>query len=262
MAIPESQLEIWSKQGSVTQSANTYATIKRALESGDAAYAGRDFKVFLQGSYCNDTNIYAESDVDVVIRYDGAFFHDLDALPPDQLSAWKNQFPDGTYTYNAFKSDVEAALRASFGGSVTTSTKALKIAQNGSRRNADVVAAFEFRRYYRFATFQDQRFSSGICFFLPDGTRIANFPKQHSDNCTSKHQQTRQNFKPMVRIFKNMRSRLVEDRIIEASTAPSYFIEGLLYNVPNHLFSGTCGQMTANAVDWLRENDRTNFLCT
>ncbi len=42
MAIPESQLDTWSSQGSVTQSQTTYATIKNALESAEAPYAGKD----------------------------------------------------------------------------------------------------------------------------------------------------------------------------------------------------------------------------
>jgi len=67
MPIPESQLETWSKPGSVAQSRDTYATIKRALENTNATYASRNFEVFLQGSYGNDTNIFAESDVDVVM---------------------------------------------------------------------------------------------------------------------------------------------------------------------------------------------------
>jgi len=41
MGIPESQLETWSHQGSVTQSSSTYETIKRALEAADAKYAGK-----------------------------------------------------------------------------------------------------------------------------------------------------------------------------------------------------------------------------
>lgn len=33
MGIPESQLDTWSHQGSIAQSASTYNTIKNALES-------------------------------------------------------------------------------------------------------------------------------------------------------------------------------------------------------------------------------------
>ena len=63
MAIPEAQLVRWSHQGSIQGSSATYAIVKRALEAPNS-------EVFLQGSYGNDTNIYAESDVDVIIRLD------------------------------------------------------------------------------------------------------------------------------------------------------------------------------------------------
>ena len=43
MAIPESQLDTWSHQGSVTQSSNTYNTIKSALEASTTPYAGKNY---------------------------------------------------------------------------------------------------------------------------------------------------------------------------------------------------------------------------
>ena len=78
MAIPEAQLDTWSHQGSVTQSSGTYQTMRNALIAPTAPYAGRAYDVFLQGSYGNDTNIYAESDVDTVIRLDAIFGYGLD----------------------------------------------------------------------------------------------------------------------------------------------------------------------------------------
>jgi hypothetical protein len=262
MPIPESQLETWSHQGSVTQSKDTYATIKRALEDANANYTNRNCEVFLQGSYGNDTNIYAESDVDVVIRYDGAFFHDLDELPTDQQNAFHAYFKDGTYSYNAFKGHVQAALEVAFASSVKPGKKAIKVEANGSRRNADVVVAFDFRRYYKFNSAFDQTFDTGIAFFTPDNTRIANYPKQHSTNCTIKHQATGGNFKPLVRIFKNMRSKLVADGLMGQGIAPSYFIEGLLYNVPDNNFAGTYANMVFNILTWLYQTtDRTKLLC-
>jgi hypothetical protein len=54
MAIPESQLDTWSHQGSVQQSSDTYATVKRALEANDTKYADKSRDVFLQGSYGNE----------------------------------------------------------------------------------------------------------------------------------------------------------------------------------------------------------------
>lgn len=263
MAIPESQLITWSHQGAVVGSKDTYAAIKRALESSNANYTSRNFEVFLQGSYGNDTNIFAESDVDVVIRHNGVFYHDIiNDLPANQQSAFNSYFSDGTYPYSSFKGHVQAALEAAFGRSVKPGKKAIKVEANGSRRSADVVVAFEYRRYYKFNGVYDQSYDTGIAFFASDGTRIVNYPKHHSTNCTTKHQATSNNFKPLVRILKNMRGRLIDNRLIEDGSAPSYFIEGLLYNVPNQHFYGSYENAVLNVLRWLRQtSERTNFVC-
>ena len=98
MAIPESQLDTWSHQGSITQSSTTYNTIKKALESTGSAYAGKNYTVFLQGSYGNDTNIYSESDVDIVIRLNSCFYHDLESHV-----GWANGFCLPTRIQSRFK---------------------------------------------------------------------------------------------------------------------------------------------------------------
>ena len=98
MAIPNSQLDTWSRQGSITQSASTYASVKNALESANALYKDKSFEVFLQGSYGNDTNIHAESDVDVVIRLDAVFRGDIDSLSNEEKTAYHN-LPNATYDF-------------------------------------------------------------------------------------------------------------------------------------------------------------------
>jgi len=90
MPIPESQLETWSHQGSVTQSSSTYNSVKDVLEASTTPYADKNFKVFLQGSYGNDTNIYAESDVDIIIKLDDCFFSDTDWLSEDEKETHKH----------------------------------------------------------------------------------------------------------------------------------------------------------------------------
>jgi hypothetical protein len=263
MPIPESQMDTWSHQGSVAQSRDTYATVKRVLEAADTKYAGKSFEVFLQGSYGNDTNIYAESDVDVSIRLDSTFHYDLKALTPAECAAFEAAYP-GTaeYKYRDFKHDVVAALLESFGAAaVKPGTKAIKIRATGSRRSADVVVATEFRRYSRFPGIAGAQAQRGICFFTSSGDRIVNYPKQHSANCTAKHQATNGWFKPMVRILKNMRGRLVEDGAIEDGSAPSYFLEGLLYNVPNDKFGKSYGDTFVAAMSWILEAQRNNFVC-
>ena len=41
---------------------------------------------------------------------------------------------------------------------------------------------------------------------------------------TAKHQVTNKSLKPTVRIYKNMRNRMVEKGIIKSGAAPSYFM--------------------------------------
>jgi len=264
MAIPASQLETWSHEGSVSQSSQTYATVKNALEASTAPYADRNFKPFLQGSYGNDTNIWAESDVDVVIRYDGAYYYDLDALSQKERDAYHQRYPfSPTYAYRDFRGHVQTALTTAFGNSVKAGTKALKIEASGSRRSADVVVAFQHRRYHTFNPPWDvNNFTEGITFLTSSGSQIDNFPSQHSDNLTIKHQATSNRFKPTVRIFKNMRTRLVADKKLAGDIAPSYYIEGLLYNVPNDNFVPDEGERVYNILKWLDDTkDKTKFVC-
>lgn len=262
MPIPESQLETWSHQGSITQSSNTYNAIKSVLEASTTPYAGKNFKVFLQGSYGNDTNIYAESDVDIVIRLDDCFQSDLESLSDDEKSAYQEAFSNATYTHTDFKREVLSVLEDQYGSAVKTGDKAIAIDASGSRRKSDVIVATQFRRYFKFRSASDSEYVEGICFFNAAGERIANYPKQHSANLTAKHQASSKWLKPMARVFKNMRSRLVESGLIEAGIAPSYFIEGLLYNVPNEKFTTSYQDCVVNILNWYRQDAaKTDLVC-
>ena len=262
MPIPESQLETWSHQGSITQSSKTYNAIKSVLEASTTPYAGKSFKVFLQGSYGNDTNIYAESDVDIVIRLDDCFQSDLESLSDDEKSAYQEAFSDATYTHTDFKRDVLSVLEDQYGSAVKTGDKAIAIDASGSRRKSDVIVSTQFRRYLKFRSASDSEYVEGICFFNAAGERIANYPKQHSANLTAKHQASSKWLKPMARVFKNMRSRLVESGLIEAGIAPSYFIEGLLYNVPNEKFTTSYQDCVVNILNWYRQDAaKTDLVC-
>lgn len=262
MSIPETQLETWSHQGSITQSSSTYNSIKNALEGNKTPYADKNFKVFLQGSYGNDTNIYAESDVDIVIRLDDCFFNDLKSLPEEEKAAHKQAFRDAEYTHVDFKHDVLSVLRGHYGSSVNAGEKAIVIDASGSRRKADVIVATQFRRYFKFRSSSDSDYAEGICFFNAAGERIANYPKQHSANLTTKHQASSKWLKPIARVFKNMRSRMVDDGLIKAGIAPSYYIEGLLYNVPNNKLTTSYQDCVFNTLNWYQqEAKKVDLVC-
>ena len=261
MGIPESQLDTWSHQGSINQSSETYNTIKNALEVAGSPYAAKDYKVFLQGSYGNDTNIYAESDVDIVIKLNDCFQHDLKELPEPQKVAFQAAHSDATYTHVNFKNDVLTVLKGKYGSDINPGDKAIMIAANGGRRKADVIAAIQYRRYHKFLSILDQTYDDGICFYSKSGEQIANYPKYHSENLTTKHQNTKNWFKPMARVLKNLRGKLIEEKLLASGVAPSYYLEGLLYNVPDDKFTTSYEDCFINAINWIRDADRSKFVC-
>lgn len=261
MGIPESQLETWSHQGSVTQSSQTYQSVKSVLEASNTPYSGKDFEVFLQGSYGNDTNIYAESDVDIVIRLDSTFYKDLTSLSKSEHESYNNSFSVATYELSDFKRDVLLTLRQSYGSDVIEGDKAIQIAPRNGRRKTDVVVCSQYRKYETFQSSLNQSYIEGIMFRTLKGVEIINYPKIHSGNLTQKHQETSSWFKPTARIFKNMRGRMVSDRIIAAGVAPSYYIEGLLYNVPPDQFGISYEDSVINSVNWLLRADQSKFVC-
>jgi hypothetical protein len=261
MTIPEVQLDTWANIGAVASSRDTYATIKNALEVSDAAYAGKDYSVFLQGSYGNDTNVDADSDVDVIIVLNSIYFHDIESLSDAEKANFNQTWVAASYTYTDFKRDVLAQLRRKFGQHVDPGDKAIAISANGKRRKADVIVAAQYRRYHQFQSLMNEVYTTGICFWDGSGVQIANYPKQHSENMTTKHQATANWLKPTIRIFKNMRNRMVVDGTIEAGLAPSYYLEGLLYNVPADKFAGNYQDTFVNCFNYVNSADRSTFVC-
>lgn len=262
MPIPESQLKTWSHQGSITQSKNTYNTINNVLSAKTTPYANKNFKVFLQGSYGNDTNTYAESDVDIVIRLDDTFYSDLTSLTDEEAAAYKSAFRNATYTHAKFKRDVLSELKKQYGTSIKAGNKAIAIEANGSRRKADVIVANQFRHYFKFHSLSGSEYVKGICFWNGKNEQIVNYPNQHSVNLTTKHQNTSKWLKPMVRVFKNIRSRMIDDGLIKEGIAPSYFLEGLLYNVPTAKFNTSYQECIYNTLNWYRQNaSKSDLVC-
>jgi hypothetical protein len=257
VAISEAQLETWSQQGKTGQFTDTYNSIRGNLLDASAPYPVRNVDVYLQGSYGNGTNVWADSDVDIVLCHTGAFYYDISGMSQADQGAFKAVYSgNATYGYTELKRDAESFITGLYNG-VVTGRKALHLPGRNNRRNADVLISQEFRRYYSYGP-SVRGYHYGVAFYVNDA-RIENFPKQHADNCTAKHQATNQNFKRMVRIFKNMRNAMIDKQLLAERVAPSYFIEGMLYNVPNGNFSGSYRDMWGECFNSIVTADETKL---
>lgn len=245
MPIPESQLEIFAKQGATVTAKLTADSVKNALNNYNG-FPTNDYEVYLQGSYRNDTNIRGESDVDVVIQLNKTFYNNLNVEEKKLL-----RLEPAEYLYDNYYADVLKALEKYYGSqNVNASNKCIKIKANGNRLPIDVIVANEYRSYY---LVKAETYIRGVHFFTKNGNReIINYPKQVYDNGVKKNSETNGMFKPIVRIFKNM-------RVNAEVEAPSYFIQCLLYNVPNVYFKANYSDSVFAILEYLSTIDDASF---
>src|ERR1700727_191138 len=207
MPIPESVLKAWTHQGAVATSAEIYRSITSSLNNYQYWPNGIKPIIYLQGSYRNDTNIWSESDVDIVVEMRQVYNQDLSQLPLDQQQL---KFRNSTvnYDFNAYKQHVIQALVNNYGASnVEEGKKCIKMKSVSKRFPADVILCISYRRYKHYLGEKNQSYEEGVTFYLPSENRwIINYPKYHYSNCANKNgtilTRCGGRFKKVVRIFK------------------------------------------------------------
>ena len=246
MSIPESTLSSWSHHRAATAFKQAHVPIREALVS----YKGLSqfkYEVFLQGSYKNDTNLGGDSDVDVVVRLNTKLKPRVADLTGKRLQE------DGSHRFvhqqwKSFRDEALKAMRARFGKAVESGRKTLKVPKGSIPADADLVVTVSHRE--------------GIGFYLPDERRwVVSYPQHHHQRGLKKEEATSKRFKRTIRMFKAARNRLVEKGVLKKEDAPSYFIECLLYNVPNNLFVPKLASTYTAIVDWLKTAKLNNFEC-
>jgi hypothetical protein len=246
MPIPENQLKIWANFHQTQKAKKTHELIRKVIKDYDYSRS-YNFEDYLQGSYANNTNIYADTDVDIVIQLNSLFHWHYSDLTKEQQKIINNTYPKASYSLEDFKKEVINALIRKFGNQqIKIGNKSIKVLPDkyGQRYKADIVIALQHRFYVQTKeknTSKDEYtglfYYEGIWFITRNGEEIVNYPKIHLKNGREKHEKTKEKFKPVVRIFKNMRNKAVDEGLINKNIAPSYFIQCLLYNVPNEIYT-------------------------
>ncbi len=263
MGIPQTQLDTWARQGAIQTAKNTHETIRKALDDWNHFPEGINFVTYLQGSYVNDTNIRGDSDVDVVVELKTTYLPDLTKLSHREKALYEKDRVPADYKFDDFKIDVLDALFARFGrNSVKPGDKAIKIEKDSNRVPADVVPTITHRRFVNYYEDLSPDTIEGISLYsVREQDWIINYPKKHKDNCIAKQKATNGWFKPLVRVVKNMRTRLVDNEVISKELAPSYFIEGLLFNVPNPKFGKSYEDTFVESINWILSAEKSSFIC-
>jgi len=268
MAIPLSQLTTWSNQGATVSAKATHESIRNALSCDQSPIKDRvsrgSIKLYLQGSYKNDTNIRADSDVDLVVELTAAFGHNAAELPYDQKQIHDRSYSNATYDWNDLRRDVVTALVNYYGTTNVDASgnKSIKLLPSSGRLKADIVPVVSYRKYDYFYGTDSYNAEEGVKLYHRATNRaIINYPEHHFRNGASKHQNTQNQFKSVVRIMKNARNYLVDKGLLDKDKAPSYFLQSLIYNVPNSYFSSDLSESVRSALSYVYTNPIDKFIC-
>jgi len=250
MPIPESRLKLWAAQGSTAAAQSVCAAISYALlTEGCSRIRDMETDLYMHGSYHNGTNLNDKDPVDIAVVLTSAWSQDLAMAEASQqdLRRLKSAWQD-------FRLDVLGTLRGKYGlVNVEDRPGGLRIEGAADRNPVNLAVGLQHRLYLNFGVSAGKQYQEGLSFWTPEDRQVVNFPKVHHENGEAKDGEAGVKgwFKPVVRMFKSARDYMVEREVIDASLAPSYFIECLLYNAPNTCFGWSYQDSFAAVLKWL-----------
>ncbi len=273
MRITDEVLLKWSAIGSTDLSKYGYDFVKNRLNNLNFIKSNfEDFEIYLQGSYANHTNIRRESDVDIVLQYNGIFRYDDSKLDAVTKQKRNNAFVRAKMTFEEYKRKIfnelyQEAIKYKAISDVKYKAKSIKVSLQNPNIDVDIVPCFLYKNYWTFSEddpLNKTHYKHGIALDDTDtGNLIINYPKIHKENGEDKSNRTNRIYKATIRYIKKIKSLLVEKGIIDEKLAPSYFIENLLFNVPDNLFDKVSYLKTFdNILSFLSNTSRyETFLC-
>ena len=233
----EETFDNWRKPASETEEtriSNAITMIKDAVSASDKL-KDKDIEIFVQGSYANNTNVRANSDVDVCVMLKDTFYSEY----PEGKSRDDYGFTAGTNNFDTYRSDLIKALIDKYGNdSVKPGNKSIKITETSYRVEADAVPSFQYRNYKYQNSSNPDNFIEGIKFYTANtNEQVINYPKIHIKNGIDKNNDTQRRYKRLVRIFKRIRYKMIDDGEPVNKGITSFLIECLLWNTPNSIFN-------------------------
>lgn len=242
MATVEDTLSGWTGPSSNTEQEKQERT-ERMIRDAIAAHQplkNVGLSVFAKGSYANNTNVRADSDVDIAVECTEAEYWEeaQPGLRPSNSSDYQ-----GRWTPSLLRSELTAALVAQFGKDAVDSSNstAIFVKSSTARVDADVVPCFSFRRYM-----PGGNDWLGTMIFKTTGGRIINYPDQQLSEGRAKNTNTGNSFKRGVRVLKRLENVLVAEK--RCKELASYFVECLAYNCPDAAFAHSTWTETVKAM--------------
>ena len=205
-----------------------------------------DVDIYLHGSYANKTNIYFPSNMEIVVELKRTPSYDPVMKPNSKYRLYNNYYVETMldFTPSDFMGYLFDALQELTENTCTVGNKFIDIpAGRGIKHTLEVTPAFTFNYIEQSdvpqMTMPEQgigrRTFKGILVYDRDVvSHIVTFPKLHARNGHAKDIATNGNFLKAVRMFKTINR--IGMRESEFQSNRGYFIQCLLFNIPNEVY--------------------------
>lgn len=222
-----------------------------------------DVKIYVQGSYKNNTMTDDFSKLEIVVEFPQNIFGNI--LKQPILKTKRILFEDSIVKKRIIKFKpivplnilkkviMETVLNISKNNGIFNNSKSISIpATKKHKISCEILPCY---------TLNNTENHSVIIYDSLINKYVAAFPVLHCQNLRLKDEKTNGNFLNIVRIFRNIRDIMIENEIINEGFAPSYFIECLLYNIPNSLLTGTLERSMLKTLNYLKNCNLNRFVC-
>lgn len=223
----EQTLQGWTGPSSDSEQDKQERTERMILEAiaNHPAFDGYRIVVYAKGSYPNNTNVRADSDVDIAVQCREVEYWE-EAQPGTHTTAVPYT---GIWTPSKLRSEVGRALRAKFPSQVDDSgSTAFKVRSSSARVDAHVVPCFDYRCYFALSGSRE-----GVRIVRKDNRHFENFPAQQLEIGGAKNTATKGFYKQAVRVLKRVENAMLEAKVHRE--VPSFFVECLVYNCPDSM---------------------------
>lgn len=185
----EQQLVTWSSQGETRSAQKALETYRRIL-AASSMLRFKDFEVYLQGGYQNDTNINdSNGDADIVVQLNQSFFGDIQQLSQEQATLYNNTYPnDAKYAYDRFWVEVvHSIIRLLDASTLTVGNKSVNVYNGEDQTSANIVICLQYRKYKSFYSEPQTIIHRGHKIFFAQRKQLDNQLSQAS-LCARMHQ--------------------------------------------------------------------------
>ncbi len=239
--------------------------LKQAVVNASIAmpyFDPNDVSIYLQGCYACKTNTKFQSKIEIIVEVNKTREFDYDTMVPSSMQMRDDFFIDFEHYFNVkrFKQVLADEIKKILGIRIIIGATTILIPSFGSvQHSIDVFPCFK----YKYFTPEGGSIRSKLVYDEKLEEHFLMFTNLHTVNGNLKDTMTQGNFKRMVRFMKNLVAISArEDKNIHF--VRGYYVECLLYNVPNEMYLVTDGKLSSvflKVINWLNFANLNDFIC-